>query len=60
LMYADALNRRTAVPATTVSSKSGRVVVITRTSGGQTAQASAPAMTGKPTPAQIPVTTRAS
>jgi hypothetical protein len=60
VIYVDALNKRAAAPATVVASKSGRAVVITRTSGGQTVQTSAPATTGTPTPAQVPVTTRAS
>ncbi len=60
VMYVEALNKRAAVPATVVTSKSGRPVVITRTSGGQTVQTAPPAATGKPTQAPIPVATRPS
>jgi len=60
VMYVDALNKRVAVPATVVTSKSGRAVVITRTSGGQTIQTTAPVTAGKPTQAPIPITTRVS
>jgi hypothetical protein len=60
VMYVDALNKRAAVPATVVSSKSGRPVVVTRTSGGQTVQTGAPTTAGKPAPAPTPVTTRVS
>jgi hypothetical protein len=64
VMYITALNKRAAVPATVparvVTSKAGQAVVITRTSSGQIVQSSAPVITGKPTQAPIPVSTRAS
>jgi hypothetical protein len=60
VMYIDAMSKRAAVPATVVSSKSGRTVVITRTSGGQTVRSFAPVTAGKPAQAAIPVTTRVS
>jgi hypothetical protein len=60
VMYIDALNKRAAVLATVVTSKSGRAVVITKTSGGQAVQSSASVTTAKPTQAPIPVTTRVS
>jgi hypothetical protein len=60
VMYVDALNKRAANPATVVTSKSGRAVVITRTSGGQIVQTSAPVTSGKPARAPVAVTTRVS